>query len=105
MSWRGKRPGPVPMVERFAQAYQVGEVRLDSFTQEELASVTLDPGAVSPAVRGPALQSVAPLLVGLEAEQAGDGGEFAAAAASGALGPVDPDRLAKAAAGLERRGY
>jgi hypothetical protein len=106
MSWRGKKtaPAPVPMVERFAQAYRAGEVRLDSFTPAELASVTLDPDALSAEVRGPALQSVAPLLVGLEAERAGDGDAFAAAAAAGVMGPADPATLA-AAAGLESRGY
>jgi hypothetical protein len=105
MSWRGKKAAPVPMVERFAQAYRAGEVRLDSFTQAELASVTLDPDALSIGVRGPALQSVAPLLVGLEAERAGDGDAFAAAAAAGVMGPTDPATLAAAAADLESRGY
>jgi len=105
MSWRGKKAAPVSMVERFAQAYRAGEVRLDSFTPAELASVTLDPDALSSGVRGPALQSVAPLLVGLEAERAGDGDAFAAAAAAGVMGPTDPATLAAAAADLEGRGY
>ena len=45
------------MVLRYAQALQDGQVRLNSFTQPELDCVTLDPGALAPDIRGPALRS------------------------------------------------
>jgi hypothetical protein len=92
MPW-SRRPArvPVPMVERFAAARQAGQVRLGSFTPAELDCVALDPGALSSDVRGPALQSVSPLLPG-----GGPG-------AGGSL--PDPDTLAAAAGKLESQGF
>ena len=112
MSWRGKNTpprsgrrrgsggGPLPMVERYAQAYQLGEVTLEPFTRAELACVTLDPGALSAGVRGPALQSADSLFAAL----AGNG-QSGPAEAAGAFGPADAAELARAAADLEGRGY
>ena len=108
MSWRDKnrrssRSGPVPMIERFAEAYQLGEIRLGSFSPAELASVTLDPAALSPEVRGPALQTADPLLAKLAGNGAGNGS--AGAGQDKPAEPADAATLAAAAAGLARRGY
>lgn len=110
---RGRRagPAPLPMVERFAQAYRAGQVVLDPFTQAELDCVTLDPQAVLADARGSALQAVTPLLAQLAAERdsASDAGVSPAdpaAAAAAAAGRAGADgALAAAAARLERLGY
>ncbi len=70
---RGKRgvQAPVPMIERWAAAHDAGQVWLDPFTPEELASVALDPDYLPADVRGPALQAVTPLLAELAAGQDG----------------------------------
>ena len=75
MSWRGKRAAAEPgrMVLRYAQARQDGQVRLQSFTQPELDCVALDPGALAPDIRGPALLDAAPLLAGQAASRLGGG--------------------------------
>ena len=107
---RGKRQAqpPVTMLERFAQAYRAGEVRLDSFSPAELDSVALDPDAVLPEARGPALQAAGRLLSEL---QSGQNGLTGASAAPGRTPPGlsagDPAAaaLAQAAAALESRGY
>jgi hypothetical protein len=92
MPWSRKPArAPVPMAERFAAARRDGQVRLDSFTPAELDCVALDPGALSPAVRGPALQSVSPLLPG--------GGPGAGG------GAPDASALAAAAGKLESQGF
>jgi hypothetical protein len=94
MPW-SRRPAraPVPMVERFVAARQAGQVRLDSFSRDELDCVALDPGALSPDVRGPALHSVSPLLPGGGPGLSPDGE------------PVDPAVLARAAGRLETQGF
>jgi hypothetical protein len=114
MSWRAKRAAaePVRMVLRYAQALQDGQVRLDSFTQPELDCVTLDPDALAPDIRGPALLAAAPLLAGLATrrlgggDRPGDDPELAALAwAAADQGRTSDDaELATAAAGLEARG-
>jgi hypothetical protein len=123
MTWRGKRAGrvPVPMMERWVKAYRTGEVPLEAFTPAELDCVALDPEYLPAEVRGPALQTVTPLLAELEAERRGSGDEPGAAEPGGAeatgaeatgaestgmarLAGGDP-ALADAAAGLELLGY
>ena len=96
------------MVLRYAQALQDGQVRLNSFTQPELDCVTLDPGALAPDIRGPALRSAAPLLAGLTAsrlsgDRPGDDPELAWARA-GLLETSGDAELSAAAARLEARG-
>jgi hypothetical protein len=99
---RGKRgvQAPVPMIERWAAAHDAGQVWLDPFTQEELASVALDPDYLPADVRGPALQAVTPLLAELAA---GQDGRAEPAEMAGVAGG-DP-ALADAAARLEQLGY
>jgi hypothetical protein len=114
MSWRSKRaaPEPVEMALRYGQALQDGKVRLQSFTQPELDCVTLDPGALAPAIRGPALLVASPLLAGQAASRLGGGerpgddpglAELAWAEA-GRTSTSDDAALAAAAAGLEAQG-
>ncbi len=98
------------MLERWAAAHDAGEVRLDLFTQPELDSVALDPDYLPADVRGPALQTVTPLLAELAAQQ--DGGPDGPAAAAMPPGPAGmaglaggDHALADAAARLEQRGY
>jgi hypothetical protein len=111
MSWRGKRAAaaePVRMALRYAQALQDGQVRLQPFTQPELDCVTLDPDALAPDIRGPALLAAAPLLAGLAASRLGGGDDPESAelawAEAGLLETSDDAELAAAAAGLEARG-
>lgn len=113
MSWRGRRQGrsPVPMIERWAQAHDAGRVLLDSFTQAELDCVTLDPDYLPAGARGPALQTVTPLLAELEAGRAGRrNGAATPPSGPGPAGIAElvaggDHALAEAAAGLEQRGY
>ncbi|HBW17518.1 MAG: hypothetical protein ACLPN6_21920 [Streptosporangiaceae bacterium] len=109
---RGRRGGqaPVPMIERWAAAHDAGQVRLDSFSRAELDCVALDPDYLPADVRGPALQTVTPLLAELAESQDGRPGH--PAAGSGPAGPAGmaalaggDQALADAAASLEQRGY
>jgi hypothetical protein len=102
MSWHTRRAAqaPVSITERWRQAHASGEVVLDSFTQAELDCVALDPDFLPARQRGPALQTVAPLLARLAAGQRrGD------SAPDPAEGGATAAELAAAAASLESRGY
>lgn len=71
MSWLRRRGRcSVPMITRWAQAYENGRVLLDSFTQAELDCVRLDPEYLPAGARGPGPQAVT-LLSELEAWRAG----------------------------------
>jgi hypothetical protein len=116
LTWRDRRRGkaPVPMLERWAQAHDAGRVLLDSFTQSELDCVTLDPEYLPAEARGPALQTVTPLLAELEARRSGRGGQGGqgnfTGPASGAAGIAElvaggDHALAEAAGRLEELGY
>jgi hypothetical protein len=110
VSWRTKRAAaPVSLRVRWQQASRAGETRLDPFRPAELDCVTLDPDYLPPEQRGPALQSVGPLLARLNPPTDEAGAEVAGLiSASGAdragAVPGDP-ALARAAAGLDGRGY
>jgi hypothetical protein len=103
------------MLKRWAEAHDVGRVLLDSFTQAQLDCVTLDPEYLPAEARGPALQTVTPLLAELEAQQAGRdndplAGSFAATTdRTGPAGMAEllggDHALADAAARLEQLGY
>ncbi|HET9893585.1 MAG TPA: hypothetical protein VFQ44_01380 [Streptosporangiaceae bacterium] len=98
MSWLGKRQaqGLLPVSQRWRQVHDAGEVVLEHFTQAELDCVALDPQSLPERERGPALQSVSPLLARLPAESrtapAGETGRYA-------------EMLGAAAARLEKRGF
>jgi hypothetical protein len=104
MSRFGKRQAQVPLSQRWRQVYDAGELVLERFTRAELDCVALDPRSLPERERGPALQSVSPLLARLAVAPAG----LAAANGQPAL-DADTGReaeiLAAAAAGLEKRGY
>jgi hypothetical protein len=110
LSWRDRRRGkaPVPMLERWAQAHDTGRVLLDSFTQSELDCVTLDPEYLPAAARGPALQTVTPLLAELEARRSGPGGTGAPSPGPAGIAELvagGDHALAEAAGRLEQLGY
>jgi hypothetical protein len=100
MSRLGNRrsPATLPLSLRWRQVYDAGELVLEPFTQAELDCVALDPSSLPDRERGPALQSVSPLLARLAAAAAGP---EALAAGTGR----DAEILAAAAAGLEKRGF
>jgi hypothetical protein len=110
VSWRAKRATPVSLRDRWRQASRDGETRLSPFRLAELDCVTLDPDYLPPEQRGPALQSVGPLLAQLipPTDEAGTIAVAGLIAASGPgpAGPAPGDpALAQAAADLEQRGY
>jgi hypothetical protein len=101
MSVFGKRQTAalVPITQRWRQVLDSGELVLEHFTQAELDCVALDPQSVPERERGPALQSVSPLMARLRPQPgddsmapAGDTGRYA-------------EMLAAAAARLEKRGF
>ena len=85
MIWhRDRSPAaPVPVLERYRQAFQVGEVVLAGFSRAELGAVTLDPHAIGPEERG------RPLYAGQAEPGAG-------AAATGTATAADAPDLAAA---------
>jgi|HubBroStandDraft_1064217.scaffolds.fasta_scaffold44579_2 hypothetical protein len=106
MSLLGKRHAQAPpsVSRRWRQVYDAGELLLEHFSEAELDCVALDPQSLPERERGPALQSVTPLLTRLGAAPA------ASAAAPGQPTPAtgtgrDAEILATAAAGLEKRGF
>ncbi len=110
MSMFGKRQGqaPVPISVRWRQVYDAGELLLEHFTQAELDCVALDPHSLPERERGPALQSVSPLLARLPAKSA-DVGVLPGAALDPSAAAGDTGRytemLAAAAARLDQRGF
>ncbi len=99
MSLFGKRQAQatLPLSQRWRQVYDAGEVALTQFSQAELDCVALGPASVPERERGPALQSVGPLMARLAA--AGD--------PASALPETSQEAaiLADAAARLEKRGF
>jgi hypothetical protein len=94
MSLFGKRQAQavLPLSQRWRQVYDAGELVLEHFTQAELDCVALDLHSLPERERGPALQTVSPLLARLNAtsgDAEGQAWEF----------------LAAAAEGLEKRGF
>ena len=68
MSLFGKRQAQaLPLSQRWRQVYDAGEVVLEHFTQAELDCVALEPHSLPERERGPALQTVSPLLARLPA--------------------------------------
>jgi hypothetical protein len=102
MSPFGRRGSHATLSQRWRQVYDAGEVVLEHFTAAELDCVALDPMSVPERERGPALQSVSPLLARF-ATMAGDAGADREAALPD-NGP-DAELLASAVAGLEKRGF
>ncbi len=98
MSPFARRPAAVPLSRRWRQVYDLGEVTLEHFTQTELDCVALDPKSLPERERGPALQSVSPLLARLA--PAADGQPAPAASTA-----RDAEVLGTVAAGLQRRGF
>jgi hypothetical protein len=96
----------LPLSQRWRQVYDAGELVLEHFTQAELDCVAIDPRSLPARERGPALQSVSPLLARLGTAASG----LAAATGPGPREPAagtgqDAEILAAAAAGLEKRGF
>jgi hypothetical protein len=108
MSRLGKRrsPATLPLSERWRQVYDAGELVLEPFTQAELDCVALDPRSLPDRERGPALQSVSPLLARFAAAPASPADDAADRPQAPAAGTGhDAEILAAAAAGLEKRGF
>ncbi len=108
MSLFGKRQAQVlPLSQRWRQVYDAGDLVLEEFTQAELDCVALDPRSLPERERGPALQSVSPLLARLPAAsdgRAGGPGSGSGEPASADTGRYD-EMLGAAAARLEKRGF
>jgi hypothetical protein len=100
MSLFGKRQAQatLPLSQRWRQVYDAGELVLERFSQAELDCVALGPASVPERERGPALQSVGPLLARLAAAP-GDPTSVAQEIGQGVA------MLADAAARLEKRGF
>ncbi|MHB1596463.1 MAG: hypothetical protein ACYCO9_01030 [Streptosporangiaceae bacterium] len=94
MIWHRDRPpaAPVPVLQRYRQAFEVGEVALAGFTRAELGAVTLDPHAIGPEERG------RPLYAGPAEPGTGPAATDPATALAGATDP-------QTAARLVRRGF
>jgi hypothetical protein len=104
MSLFGKRQAQVtlPLSRRWRQVYDAGEIVLEKFSAAELDCVALDPRSLPERERGPALQSVSPLLARLAARSGDLAGDQGAALPDAGH---DAATLASALAGLERRGF
>jgi hypothetical protein len=98
----GKRQNQatLPLSQRWRQVYEAGEVGIERFSQAELDCVALDPASVPERERGPALQSVSPLLARLAAAR--DDQDLTTAPPETGQGVA---MLADAAARLEKRGF
>ena len=104
MSLFGKRQAQatLPLSQRWRQVYDAGEIVLEHFSPAELDCVALDPRSLPERERGPALQSVSPLLARLAARSGDqDGGQDAAPPDTGQTAAI----LASAVAALEKRGF
>lgn len=118
MIWHRERPpsAPVPVLQRYRQAFEAGEVVLAGFTRAELGAVTLDPHAIGPEERGrplyagPAEPGAGPAATGTAAtvgapeptpEHWAAENQAAEGAAAALGGTTDP----RTAARLVRRGF
>jgi hypothetical protein len=103
---RRKQPDcpPVPVGERYKQAFDAGEVALHPFSQLELDAVTLEPEQVPPGHDRPYLQPVTPVLARF-LEQSGGPAAVPQPGPGGSGYARATDDLARAVAGLEERGF